>query len=269
MKKRTLRRIATLVLAVVFVASTAAVVKQQMDLRAAERAYEAAAAAALIEVEVETVPEVKEPQKVGLPQLEAFDLSEDNAFLATVDLAALRETNPDVLGWIYVPNSVISYPLMRSHDNEDYLYHTWDGTPNVAGSIFLEQYNRPDFTNFHTLIYGHNMADGSMFGELLKYCYQDVVDNYPHVYIALDDVVLRYEIFSVYTADINSDTYRLYFADDAAKESAIAFYKQQSEVVSDVTPTAEDHILTLSTCAGARQDVRWVLQTVLTGTLPR
>lgn len=269
MTKSELRRLATMVLALVFIASTAAVVKQQRDLRAAERAYEAAAAAALIESEADPVPQVEKPQNTGLPQLESFELSEDNAFLATVDLETLRQTNPDVLGWIYVPNSVISYPLMRSHDNEDYLYKTWDGTPNVAGSIFLEQYNRPDFTNFHTLIYGHNMADGSMFGELLKYCYQDVVDGYPYVYIALDDVVLRYEIFAVYTADVNSDTYRLYFADDAAKESAIAFYKEQSEIVSALTPTAEDHILTLSTCAGARQDVRWVLQTVLSGTLAR
>lgn len=267
MKKKLLYRAATIVLAVVFVASTAVAAAQIIDKRQAQRTYEAALAEAM--TESDTVPAAQAPEVPALPDLPVFALGEEEAFLAAVDLTALRATNEDVLGWIHIPGSVISYPLMESHDNDEYLHHTWDGTPNVAGSIFLEQHSSTDFTDFNTIIYGHAMSDGSMFAELHKYQWQDVPEKYPYIYIAIDGAVLRYAIFACYEADISSDTYRLSFADDAARERALAQYHSSSSITMPLTLNAESHILTLSTCTGNQKQLRLVVQAVLDGILPR
>ena len=267
MKKGILRRIATIALALLFVASSGIFLKQVMDKQQAQRTYEAALASAM--TESEPVPAAQAPQTPSLPAMPVFSLPEDGAFLAAVDLPSLRATNEDVLGWIHIPGSVISYPLMRSHDNDEYLHHTWDGTPNVAGSIFLEQHNTPDFTDFNTLIYGYAMSDGSMFAELHKYQWQDVPEKYPYIYIAIDGAVLRYAIFACYEAEVVSDTYRLSFADDAQREEALAEYRSNSTITMPYEVTAESHILTLSTCTGNQKDLRLVVQAVLDGILPR
>lgn len=270
MRKGELRRIVSFLLAIVFLTSTGIGIKQIWDKHQAQKTYELALAAAMSS-EGDAVPMEQQPAPVPtLPELPAFTLPEDGEFLLSLDLNTLRQTNEDVLGWIFLPQSRISYPLMRSHDNEDYLHKTWDGTPNSAGSIFLEQHSSPDFTDFHSLIYGHNMGDGSMFNELHKFAWQDIADGYPYVYIALDGLVLCYEVFSAYEASIYSDAYRLSFADDSAKEAAIAEYKTLSEVSLALTPTAQDHLLTLSTCAGLGEtEVRWVVHTVLCGIVER
>ena len=267
MKRKILRTIATVALAIMFVACSGIFLKQFIDKQQAQRTYEAALAAAM--TESESVPVAQAPQAPSLPNLPVFSLPEDGTFLAALDLASLRQTNADVLGWIHIPGSVISYPLMESHDNEEYLHHTWDGTPNVAGSIFLEQHNSTDFTDFNTIIYGHAMNDGSMFSELHKYQWQDVPETYPYVYIAVDGAVLRYAIFACYEADISSDTYRLTFADDAAREKAVAEYHRLSSISMPLEVNAESHILTLSTCTGNQKAVRLVVQAVLDGILPR
>ncbi|MBQ3548833.1 MAG: class B sortase [Oscillospiraceae bacterium] len=272
MRKGELRRIVSFLLAVTFIVTTGLMVEQTLDKRKARAIYEEAMAAAMAQSQITeeaSVPAAATPPVSSLPALPAFSLDQADAFLQTVDITALRQTNTDVLGWLHIPGSVISYPLMRSHDNIDYLYHAWDGSPNVAGSIFLEQHNSPDFTDFNTIVYGHSMADGSMFAELHKYQWQDVPETFPYLYIAIDGAVLRYAVFACYEASISSDTYRLSFADDAAREHAIANYLTQSSVTMPLSVTAQDHVLTLSTCTGNQKDLRLVVQAVLDGILPR
>ena len=267
MKKGTLRRTVSLLLAVTFVVTSAVVVKQTLDKAKARAIYQQAMAAAM--TQGETVPAASQPETPSLPNLPAFELPEDGAFLETVDLSSLRQTNADVLGWLHISGSPMSYPLMRSHDNDDYLHHAWDGSPNVAGSIFLEQHNRTDFTDFNTIVYGHAMADGSMFAHLHTYQWQDIAEKYPYIYIAIDGAVLRYTVFASYEAAISSDTYRLSFTDDGHRQQAIDQYRAQSSITSALSVTAEDHILTLSTCTGNQRDVRFVVQAVLDGILTR
>lgn len=278
-----LRILFIVLLALVFAGSGAEVLRQVHEQNLADRAYEEAARIALMapapeEVEPavtvqEELPELPEPQTPMAAEPEEVPrepLPEEVQFLLESDLGSLRETNADVLGWIHIPDTVISYPLMRSKDNSEYLSLRWDRVYSVSGSIFLEQKNSADLSDFHTLIYGHNMRDGSMFGQLHNYRSQEFVDSQPYVYIATDDAILRYEVFSAYMANVTSDTYRLYFEDDARKQSCIDFYLEQSEVESDLVPTVEDQILTLSTCTGlGNYSYRWVVQTVLTGEFPR
>ena len=87
----------------------------------------------------------------------------------TVDFEALKKINPEIIAWIRIPDTRIDYPVVQGTDNEYYLKHTFKKTEHVAGSIFLDKDNSPDFTNRKTILYGHNMKDGSMFQGLHKY----------------------------------------------------------------------------------------------------
>jgi sortase B len=182
-----------------------------------------------------------------------------------MDLCALRQTNADVLGWIHIPDTPISYPLLQAEDNQTYLNKTWDGANNSAGSIYLECKNEPDFSNFNTLIYGHRMKNGSMFGSLGNYSQQEYFSEHPYVYIITDDSVLQYEIFSAYEAPVVSDTYRLHVEDEETKQAVLEYSIASSVLKSAQVPTTADSILTLSTCTGTgTYHSRWVVQAVLT-----
>ena len=205
--------------------------------------------------------EAQEHMLAAYPELAAMYKPGDGNSLP---LEELMEKNPDVLGWICIPDSDISYPLMKAKDNQEYLYQTWDGKYSKYGSIFLECRNSHDFSDFNTLVYGHNMLTRDMFGTLSDYKDQAFSDSHPSVYIRLDEVVRRYDVFSCYDADIVSDTYRLIFEDDAQKQAALDLYVGKSLLESDLEPQITDHILTLSTCTGrGTANLRFVVQAIL------
>lgn len=222
------------------------------------------------QIPLSAVPEIRDYLLPTLKRAEQQSLEQDARFLLEVDLEPLRAVNPDVIGWIYIPDTVVKYPLMRSADNSDYLSMTWDGSASKSGSIFLESKNRSDLSDFHTLIYGHNLRNDKMFSCLTEYQDQEYMENHRLVYIVLEDAVLRYEVFSAYTAKTDSDAYRLYFEDEAQKQSVLDEYMEKSLVETDLVPGVDNNILTLSTCTGrGLTDSRWVVHTVLTGVFDR
>lgn len=214
-------------------------------------------------VERPTEPVTEPPTEAPTePPTEPMD--DTTRMLLDMDLEALRATNPDVLGWICIPDTVISYPLMKAKDNEQYLYHTWEGKYSKYGSIFLECRNSHDFSDFNTLVYGHNMLTQDMFGTLSDYKDQSFYESHPSVYILLDDGVRRYDVFSCYDADVVSNTYRLVFEDDARKQESLDLYTSKSLLQTDLVPRVTDQILTLSTCTGrGTADLRFVVQAIL------
>lgn len=278
--KKHLRNIITVLLAVVFIGSAAAVILQLRERNLAEQAYENAVEIALPvttptpepTAELITSPPVPlapEPTPEPTPEPKE-DLPEEVKFLLDTDLEALRAVNEDVIGWIYVPDTAISYPLLKSEDNNEYLKLTWDLEYSRAGSIFMEQRSSVDFSDFHTLIYGHNLQDGKMFSCLMDFRKQEYSDSHSLVYIATDGAVLRYEVFSSYIADVVSDSYRLLFDDDEHRQSVIDFYLERSEIKSDLRPAADDKILSLSTCTGwGNNDIRCIVHAVQTGVFER
>lgn len=278
--KKHLRNIITVLFAVVFIGSAAAVILQLRERNLAEQAYENAVEIALPvatptpepTAELITSPPVPlapEPTPEPTPEPKE-DLPEEVKFLLDTDLEALRAVNEDVIGWIYVPDTAISYPLLKSEDNNEYLKLTWDLEYSRAGSIFMEQRSSVDFSDFHTLIYGHNLQDGKMFSCLMDFRKQEYSDSHSLVYIATDGAVLRYEVFSSYIADVVSDSYRLLFDDDEHRQSVIDFYLERSEIESDLRPAADDKILSLSTCTGwGNNDIRCIVHAVQTGVFER
>ena len=200
-----------------------------------------------------------------IPTQEAAPIPDDPIILELMetDLEALRQENEDVLGWITMPGTVINYPLMQWTDNQFYLNHTWKQTPNSNGSIFMECQNNRDFTDFNTIIYGHNMTGGSMFGSLRQFKLQSYWEEHPTFYIACDQGVLRYDIFAVHKPGVDTIIYGLDLDTDEKKTRFIRFATDYSSYDTGIKPTIEDRIVTLSTCSGQGYTTRWVVQGVL------
>ena len=197
-------------------------------------------------------------------------LEEEAEFLLELDLSPLQQVNADVLGWIHIAGGDVSYPLLRSYDNRDYLYTTWEKKFSNAGSVFLECRNNRDLRDFNTVIYGHHMANGSVFAPIVNYRDPAYWQDHGYIYILTGNSLRRYEIFSAYEAALDSHTYRLYYPDDETKLAALSFFAESSVVESGVVPTLDDYILTLSTCVGnGTYDTRWVVQARLTGVWTR
>lgn len=179
--------------------------------------------------------------------------------LEEMDIGALRQVNEDVLGWIQIPDTKVDYPLLQGEDNQFYLENNWKGKKEYVGSIFLEYRNDPQLTDFNTIIYGHNMANGSMFGSLRQYQYGNHWKKHPYVYILCGAGVLRYEVFSTYTADVDSLTYGLSFQQMETRAEFLAMALENSEIDTGVLPELTDQILTLSTCSGVGYSTRRVV----------
>ncbi len=271
--KKKLRIMLIALAALVFVGSGALILGRAADYRRAENLYaelraEVGTESAEKPLQAETVipDEVPPLEAEPVPEVqEQVPLAEEDRHLLEMDLSAAMETNPDVLGWISIPGTRISYPLLRGEDNSEYLHSAWDGSYSSAGSIFLECMNSPDFSDFNTILYGHNMKNGSMFAELNGYQHQSYLEAHPLVYIRTTEGLLRYEVFAAYEAPVESDTYRLYFEDDARREDFLAHTKNSSVLETELKTGIGDRILTLSTCTGSGYGSRWVVQAVLTG----
>ena len=177
----------------------------------------------------------------------------DSVLLPSVDFDALRESGPDIIGWITLPDTSINYPVAQADDNEYYLHHLYDGTYNKTGCLFADYENKADFSDRNTIIYGHNMRDGSMFATLNAYDDQDYFDSHPQMYLVTPDGGYVCEVFTAFVADpaeSGSDTspWRLEWMDDGAYTTWLHAMADRSAVKNDVTVTSSDKVLTLSTC---------------------
>lgn len=180
-----------------------------------------------------------------------------------VDFAALEEINPDIVAWILCEGTAINYPVVRGQDNSYYLTHLFDGTTNSAGSIFLDYRCAPDFSDISSTIYGHHMKDGSMFSAITEYRTQEYYDAHPQLLLLTPTENYVIEVFSAYVTDVHSDAWTRTFASDADYAGWIAQTKALSCFESDVTPTVEERIVTLSTCTYEFENARFVLVGVL------
>lgn len=179
-----------------------------------------------------------------------------------VDFAALQGVNPDVVGWIYIEAlEGISYPVVQGEDNEEYLHTTYENNYNFAGTIFIDYENSRDFSDCNTLVYGHNMKNGSMFGQLKKFSEdQTTYEKSKYFWIFTPEKDYRYEIISAYTTGVNSDTYTLFKGPGDEFQEYLDTIKGYSEIETDDTElTIKDRIVTLSTCTG-NDATRYVVQ---------
>lgn len=184
-----------------------------------------------------------------------------------VDFEALQQMNKDVIGWLEVEAiPEISYPIVQGEDNNYYLHRTFKGTENYAGSIFVDAVNTSDFSDCNTIIYGHNMKNGSMFGKLKQLKENQKYKDSKYIWVCTPAGKYRYEIFSLQYADVSSETYSLFGSHDDAFGEYLNHMAAKSEVDMETESlTKEDKVITLSTCT-ANDQVRFVVQARWVGT---
>lgn len=204
--------------------------------------------------------EPEEPEPDPVPEEEPIEIP--------VGFAALQEQNPDVYAWIRIPGTNVDYPILQHpEDNSYYLTHTIDHEKKTEGAIYTEDYNSKDFDDPNTVIYGHNMKNGSMFRTLHNYEDRSFFDENREVYIYLPDAVLEYRIFAAYIYDNrhlllnfdfnDKDIYQKYLDDIFAIRNMNSFIDTTMEV------DADDRIITLSTCNAGISTQRYLVQAVL------
>lgn len=216
------------------------------------------------EPEPESEPEPEPEPENTAPTPEELNLRWGE--LTGVDFFAFREDYPEAVGWIYFEDDDISYPIMYSGDNEKYLHTAYDGTYLFAGAIFLDEESTTDFSDPHSLVYGHNMADESMFGKLRKYlCEQDYYENHQYFQIFNGEQILRYRIFAYGLIPANSLIYWTFGPNPTDMQALVDTIISESRIKpedSGMEVTPDDTIVTLSTCSGD-ENTRTVVCAVL------
>lgn len=261
MKMEKIRIILITLFGVMFFISASMMIRQQIQYqKIIANSEEAAKIAGLQEVsnymETSIQPEIPQNSEIS-------HLSESAAALAGIDLEALRAINEDIVGWIEIPGTDLSYPLTQGTDNQYYLSHNWKGEASSGGSVFLECKSSPDLTDYHTIIYAHRMRNDTMFGILRYYEEIDFWREHPDFYVAVNDGVYHYSIFSAQEVSADGIVYRLDMTESHLEKEFIQYCTENSVFDTEVIPEPADHILTLSTCTGRGHTARWVVHGVL------
>lgn len=172
---------------------------------------------------------------------------EDKAFIT--NLRELADKYPDVVGWIKFDDLDIDYPIMQGGTDFEYLHTDYTGESAQAGSIFLESNNTPDMSDAHSIIYGHNMRNGSMFGRLKNYKKDGVFEQNRSFRIYTLDTVYRYDVFAYYDIPAESSLYNVDYTHGASFANFVNDMIVRSVKETGIKPTGDDDIVTLSTCS--------------------
>lgn len=241
-KRRRLRRVLMLILAAVFLVSLGVLVGFKLQEWQRQSFYDSAA-------ERFTDPTTTEQPAPETPPIE-------------VDFEALLAVNPDIQGWIYCADTPIDYPVLYSENNDTYLRRDYEGNYSNAGSIFLEALNQPGFADSNTIVYGHNMRDGSMFAVLKEWADPAFAEAHQDFWLLTPEQNYKVQVFSAHDANaLDSSVYSIFQGPSALLNEYLA----NMAALSDFTPhgqlPADGKYLLLSTCTDAvRVDMeRYVL----------
>jgi len=179
-----------------------------------------------------------------------------------IDFAALRAVSPDAAAWLTCPDTVIDYPVMRAKDYDYYLHRLPDGTYNANGSLFIDYNCAPDFMDQLTVVYGHHMKSGLMFGSLKGYKQQAYYEKHPVMYLYTQQG--KYRIDLLYGCVIGAGEWReRAFMHEANLDALLAYAARSTTFSSAAHYTPGDRIVALSTCSYEFDGARYVVIGVL------
>lgn len=182
--------------------------------------------------------------------------------LPTVDWDSMHAYGKDIKAWLEIPCLGISYPVVQGEDNDQYLHHLPDGEYKSAGSLFMDCRNSDTFCDLNTIIYGHNMKSGAMFGRFRDFT-QENYDIESRIWVLTPRETLVYRIVSFHVCDVGDESYTLFTNSDEKQSLAWILGETEKSEISAVLPAYYmKNMLTLSTCT-SRSDQRRVLQCVL------
>ncbi len=213
---------------------------------------------------VETETNNNEPEEDVEEEIQIVcdDLSEYDIPDLHLNFNSLYSANPNIFAWINIPGTKVDYPILQHPtDTAYYLNHNIDGSEGYPGCLYTEYYNSTEMTSFNTIIYGHNMKDGSMFHTLHSYEKEDFLKENPYIYIFTPKGTIVYEIFA---ATQYSDKHILFEYDFEKKEDRQKFIDTVKDwdnavVDEDADVTADSKLITLSTCVSPSSSKRFIV----------
>lgn len=250
-----LRKILILALACVFLVSAGSFGIKYIDYKKGEELYEEAVQSFQTESQSSGFSVTEEEEDVNYSSL----IPE-----ITMDFDALAEINTDIIGWILIPGTNVNYPLLKGSDNDEYLRRAFNGVSSRMGSIFMDYRCASDFNDRHTIIYGHNMRNSTMFSRLLRYRDQTFYENHRYFYIYTPDGYMKYEIFSAYELTLPSEVFTIGFQTKEGFGEFLSGLTSSTLIASNIFPDGGKRVVTLSTCAeGSNDPERFVVHGVL------
>lgn len=180
-----------------------------------------------------------------------------------VDFELLRAQNKDVVAWIHCPDTPINYPIVQALDNEFYLRRLLDGSYNSSGTLFMDFRNSADFSDWNSIIYGHNMKNDSMFGTLPLYAEQSYFDEHPVIYLLTPERNYKINVFAGFVTPATSEFYNILDPGGEEKEMLIKEWLAASDFDSETGFTSDERFITLSTCSYDYSDARYVIIGIL------
>ena len=178
-----------------------------------------------------------------------------------VNFEALNAMNANVVGWLYCAGTPINYPVVQSSDNSYYLNRLYDDQTNSSGAIFMDAMNAPDLSDANTIIYGHNMKNGTMFASLANYESQSYYAKHPVIYYLTRDRNYRIDVFASYETPGGSDAFTIFFDSEQTYSNYLQKRWNLSQIDTSSLPmSTDDNIVTLTTCSYNYNDARYVVQ---------
>lgn len=179
----------------------------------------------------------------------------------------LQKENDDIVGWLEIEDTNINYPVLQGDDNEFYLNRNYKKEKSEKGSIFLDAKYNWNIPSNNLLIYGHNIINGLMFQDLLKYESQDFYKKHPNIRFTTEKDDKEYEIISVFKSRVyykaEKNVFRYYdFINAKKEEDYMEFVKNAKKAsIYDTETTAKygDELITLITCSYHIEDGRFVV----------
>ncbi len=274
-KRNSVRSVIAVIAVILIVFGIAWFAKSEYDRNRAGKEYTILADSMKNESELETFEEIKETPHIVITVPETEEESgeeasdkapgETNEYTneQTVEavrenLVALREINPDIIGWLTIPGTSIDYPILQGDDNDYYLHRNWRREEISSGSIFLDYACESDLSGPHNVIYGHHMKDGSMFKELMRFREPDFFESHRDIYIYTMDRTIRLETFACTYVPSESIRRKTVFSSedefgqyiDAMVEGAEIYYEPEDEIL---------HLYSFITCSYEFDDARTIL----------
>ena len=178
----------------------------------------------------------------------------------SITLGELMKLNKDVVGWIKIFDTHISYPVVQGKDNQEYLNKDVFGEFSFSGSIFLDYRNACDFTDSYSIIYGHHMEYGAMFGDVVEFKNDDYFQEHKTGALFLLDDTYKITLFAcVETQEFNNKIYNPIVQGKDNLDTLLKYIKDEAVQYRDISLNHDDKIIGLSTCAEAGTNERVVL----------
>ena len=184
-----------------------------------------------------------------------------------IKLEKMQEENDEIIGWLEIEGTEISYPVMQTTDNDYYLTHNYKKEESASGALFLDKDFDLEKPSTNYLIYGHRMKNGTMFEDLIKYKDKEFYEQHPVIRFITNKEDANYEVIAAFYSRVyyksEKDVFRYYYFIDAKNEEEFYEYIKNSKKASiyDTGKTAEygDQLLTLSTCEYSQDDGRFAV----------